>query len=188
MTNDCFYTYLCQYKNKVSFLFLLLIVEIVYDLDDGFLCFFINFLHLFAEMIFQVDCILFGVYVYFSIFVECIKGEFVHFILDLLLYFWWISWDRDDLAFGFEGLWCGKVILELYLFEFLWFYASVWVEVSGELQLLMHLALLYILIWLIYVYFWIVIDGIECLEMSGTKLFDFLVVFLLFVFWRDFIK
>ena len=66
-------------------------MEFIYDLDYGFLCFFIYFLHLLAEMIFQVDCVLFGVDIYFSIFVECIKGEFTHFFFDLLLYFGGIS-------------------------------------------------------------------------------------------------
>ena len=66
-------------------------MEIEDYLDDGFLCFFINFLHLLAEMIFQVDCVLFGVYIYFSVFVECLDSEFAHFLLDLLLYFGGIS-------------------------------------------------------------------------------------------------
>lgn len=112
------------------------------NLNDGFFCFLLYFLHLFAEMILEVDGVFLGVDIDFSWFVERLQVVLLHFSAGLLLKFCTVSGYGDDFALFFEVLRDREVVLESQLLELSRLASLVWLEWGGKLQFLIHLSLL----------------------------------------------
>ena len=90
------------------------------DLHDGFLRFFVYFLHLLAQVILQIDCVLLRVDVYFTRLVEGIQSKLLHFCT---CFFFELSTVRrygDDLRLSLEKLRRREIVLEPKLLKLSW--------------------------------------------------------------------
>lgn len=91
---------------------LLLSEETDSDLDDSLFSLFVNFLHPFAEVVFQIDGVLPGVNVDLPGLVQRLQTQLLRLHPSLLLDVGTVSRYRDDIALSLQELGRRKIVLE----------------------------------------------------------------------------